>query len=73
VRWAPEGEEAIPVEWDLPGLSAGEEKELSYTWIPARTGDSVRTIAVVDANDDVVEIEEAAANSLEQVVTVLEP
>jgi hypothetical protein len=41
--------------------------------IPARTGDSVRTIAVVDANDDVVEIEEAAANSLEQVVTVLEP
>jgi hypothetical protein len=73
LRWAPEGEEAIPVEWDLPGLSAGEEKELSYTWIPARTGDSVRTVAVVDANDDVNEIEEAAANSLEQVVTVLEP
>lgn len=71
LRWAPEGEEVVPVEWDVDGLAAGQDKALSYTWLPARAADGWRTIATVDARDEVDEIEEGAANRLEQVITVL--
>jgi hypothetical protein len=72
LRWAPEGAEAVPVEWDLDGLGSGQEKLLSYTWIPDRLQDSWRTEAIVDANNEVAEIEEGEANSLEQFITVIE-
>ncbi|MBN1660725.1 MAG: FHA domain-containing protein [Anaerolineae bacterium] len=73
VRWSLVGDQAVPVEWDLPGLDAGEIKELSYTWIPATTGDELSTRAIVDPNEEVDEIEEGADNTLEQVITVLRP
>ncbi|MGD8792766.1 MAG: FHA domain-containing protein [Anaerolineae bacterium] len=73
VIWAPEGSEAVPVEWDVPGLDEGEEKTLNYTWLPNRAQENWLTAATIDANDEVEEIEEGEANGLEQVVTVLEP
>jgi pSer/pThr/pTyr-binding forkhead associated (FHA) protein len=73
VRWAPEGEGQIPVEWDLDSLGAGQEKELVYPWIPSRTNPEWWTVAIADLNHEVTEIEEGAANSLEQFITVFEP
>ena len=73
VRWAPEGEGQVPVEWDLDSLDAAEEKELVYPWIPSRAAENWSTTATVDLNKEVDEIGEAAANSLEQFITVLEP
>jgi len=73
VRWAPLGEEAVPVEWDVDQLRAGEEKTLSYSWIPNRSDDNWRTVATVDAGEAVTEIGEGVANYLEQFITVLEP
>ena len=72
LRWAPAGTESVPVEWDLDSLDAGQEKELKYTWIPARIEADWRTLATVDAYDEVEEIKEATANTLEQFITVLE-
>ncbi len=71
LRWSPEGEEVVPVEWDVDSLAAGQEKTLSYPWLPARAAGDWKTIATVDARDEVEEIEEGAANTLEQVITVL--
>jgi hypothetical protein len=71
VRWAPAG--AVPVEWDVDLLGAGQEKELRYTWIPSRTDENWRTSATVDSYDEVGEIEEGEANDLDQAITVLEP
>jgi pSer/pThr/pTyr-binding forkhead associated (FHA) protein len=71
VRWAPAG--AVPVEWDVDLLGAGQEKELRYTWIPSRTDENWRTSAAVDVYDKVEEIEEEEANDLDQAITVLEP
>jgi hypothetical protein len=73
VRWAPEGEEIVPVGWDMDGLGANQEIMLSYNWIPNRTDENWRTVALVDENNEVNEIEEGAANTLEQYITVLEP
>jgi pSer/pThr/pTyr-binding forkhead associated (FHA) protein len=73
VRWAPAGAEAVPVEWDMDLLGAGQEKELRYTWIPGRPDESWRTSAAVDVYDEVEEIEEGEANDLDQAITVLEP
>ena len=73
VRWAPEGEAEVPVEWDMDSLAAGEEKELVYPWIPSRVGKDWQTMALVDLNNEVDEIEEGAGNRLEQFITVLEP
>ncbi|MFN2291920.1 MAG: FHA domain-containing protein [Anaerolineae bacterium] len=72
VRWAPEGAEAVPVEWDVPGLPANQERELSYTWIPARTEERWLTTARADAYREVEEIEDGQANVLEQTITVVE-
>jgi hypothetical protein len=73
VRWAPAGEEAVPVEWDVDSLAAGREKELTYPWFPNRADEKWWTLAIADLNDEVGEIEEEAANILEQFITVLEP
>jgi pSer/pThr/pTyr-binding forkhead associated (FHA) protein len=73
VRWAPEGEGEIPVEWDVDSLASGEDKELVYPWIPRRATENWRTVATADLNSEIDEIGEGTANSLEQVVTVLEP
>jgi hypothetical protein len=73
VRWAPEGEREVPVEWDVDSLAAGEEKELVYPWIPSRVEENWQTLAVVDLNNEVDEIEEGAGNRLEQFIMVLEP
>ena len=72
VRWAPAGEEGIPVEWDVDRLAAGEDQTLSYPWIPARAEEKWWTLAIVDLNDEVAEIAEGAANILEQWVMVQE-
>jgi hypothetical protein len=73
VRWAPSGEESVPVEWDVDSLVAGGETELTYLWIPSRTDEKWWTLAIADLNGRVAEIEEGTANILEQYVTVLEP
>jgi pSer/pThr/pTyr-binding forkhead associated (FHA) protein len=73
LRWAPSGEEAVPVEWDIDYLAAGREKELQYNWIPDQANEEWRTQATVDAYEEVDEIEEGAANALEQTITVIEP
>jgi pSer/pThr/pTyr-binding forkhead associated (FHA) protein len=73
LRWAPEGAEAVPVEWDVPGLAAGREEELTYTWLPSRVQESWPTTASVDVYGEVEEIEEDEGNSLTQEITVLEP
>lgn len=73
VRWAPEGEAEVPVEWDVDSLAAGEEKELVYPWIPSRVVENWQTMALVDLNNEVGEIEEGPGNRLEQFITVLEP
>jgi pSer/pThr/pTyr-binding forkhead associated (FHA) protein len=73
LRWAPSGEEAVPVEWDIDYLGAGRVKDLQYSWIPDQANEGWRTRATVDAYEEVDEIEEGAANSLEQTITVLEP
>ncbi len=73
VRWAPSGEESVPVEWDVDSLAAGGETELTYRWIPSRADEKWWTLAIADLNGRVSEIEEGAANILEQYVTVLEP
>jgi hypothetical protein len=72
VRWAPEGEGQIPVEWDLDSLGASQERDLVYPWIPSRVNPEWWTVAIADLNDEVSEIEEGAANSLEQFITVLQ-
>jgi len=71
LHWAPRGEEVIPVEWDIDSLAAGREKMLSYTWFPDRAETDWQTVATIDVHDEVEEIEEEAANRLEQVITVL--
>jgi hypothetical protein len=73
VRWAPEGEDVVPVEWDVDRLDADQDKTLNYTWLPERAAENWRTAAIVDAYDEAPEIEEGAANYLEQFITVLEP
>jgi pSer/pThr/pTyr-binding forkhead associated (FHA) protein len=73
VRWAPVGMNEVPVEWDMDRLGTGREMTLNYTWVPERAEDNWRTVAVVDAFDDVAEIEEGEANSLDQFITVLQP
>mgnify|MGYP001039926115 CR=1 FL=1 len=73
LRWAPEGSEAVPVEWDVPGLAANREVELSYTWLPSTARESWLTTASVDVYGEVEEIEEGAGNSRSQEITVLEP
>jgi hypothetical protein len=73
VRWAPEGQGQIPVEWDVDGLASGQDKELVYPWIPSRTAENWGTVATADLYSEVDEIGEATANSLEQFITVLEP
>jgi hypothetical protein len=73
LRWAPAGEAEVPVEWDVDSVLAGQGRDLKYTWLPERADDSWTTLATVDVYDEVDEIEEGAANSLEQVITVLEP
>jgi pSer/pThr/pTyr-binding forkhead associated (FHA) protein len=73
VRWAPEGEGEIPVEWDVDSLASGEDKELVYPWIPSRANETWLTVATADLNTEIDEIGEGTANSLEQVITVLEP
>ncbi len=73
MRWAPEGREAVPVEWDLLGLSAGEEKVLDYTWIPSEVRERWPTTVTVDPYQEVAELEEGETNRLEQAVTVLHP
>lgn len=73
VRWAPEGEGQIPVEWDLDSLGADQERELVYPWIPSRANPEWWTLAIADLSDEVTEIEEGADNSLEQFITVFQP
>lgn len=73
LRWAPEGKEAVPVEWDVLGLAAGEEKVLDYTWIPGQARESWPTTVTIDPYRDVEELEEDRTNRLEQAITVLEP
>ena len=72
VRWAPDGMGVVPVEWDMDSLGADQEITLNYNWIPNQTGEDWRTVARVDAYDEVAEIGEGAANTLEQYITVLE-
>jgi hypothetical protein len=73
VRWAPEGTEAVPVEWDLDSLEPGQQRELNYIWIPPRAEEEWRTMALVDPYGEVNEIQEGDANRLSQFITVLEP
>lgn len=73
VRWSLAADQAVPVEWDVPGLKAGESQELSYTWIPASTYDDLTTRAIVDPSQEIDEIEESTNNALEQPITVLRP
>jgi pSer/pThr/pTyr-binding forkhead associated (FHA) protein len=73
VRWAPEGEGQVPVDWDVDSLGASEEKDLVYPWIPNRVDENWRTLATADLNKEVNEISEGVANSLGQIITVLEP
>lgn len=73
LRWAPEGKETVPVEWDLLGLAAGEEKVLDYTWIPDEAREDWPTTVTVDPYEEVEELEESGTNRLEQAITVLEP
>lgn len=73
LRWAPEGRETVPVEWDVLGLAPGEEKVLDYTWIPDQARENWPTILTVDPYEEVEELEEAGTNSLEQAITVLDP
>jgi hypothetical protein len=70
VRWAPAGEEVVPVEWDVGGLNAGQDKVLKYIWIPSQANEAWSTSATVDVYDEVVEIEEGVANTLEKTITV---
>ncbi|NIV30684.1 MAG: hypothetical protein GWN58_14650, partial [Anaerolineae bacterium] len=46
---------------------------LVYPWIPSRVNPEWWTVAIADLNDEIEEIEEGAANSLEQFITVLQP
>ncbi len=71
LRWAPEGEDQIPVKWDVDSLGAGQEKELVYPWIPARALGNWRTVATIDVDAEVDEIGEGLTNSREQFITVL--
>ena len=73
VRWAPEGEGQIPVEWDVDSLASGADKELVYPWIPSQAAENWRTMATADLLTEIDEIGEGTANSLEQFITVLEP
>jgi hypothetical protein len=73
LRWAPEGREAVPVEWDLLGLSSGEEKVLDYTWIPTEVRERWPTAVTADPYHEVEELDEGDTNRLEQVITVLHP
>ncbi len=73
VRWTPEGEDQIPVGWDLDSLGAGKVRDLVYPWIPPRANPEWWTKAIADLGDEVYEIEEGLANSLEQFIAVLEP
>jgi pSer/pThr/pTyr-binding forkhead associated (FHA) protein len=73
VRWAPEGEGQIPVEWDVDSLASGEDKELVYPWIPSQAAGNWRTVATADLHTEIDEIGEGTANRLEQVITVLVP
>jgi hypothetical protein len=73
VRWAPDGQGQVPVEWDLERLAAGQQRELVYPWIPSRTAVNWRTLATIDLYDTIEEIEEGPANDLAQFITVLEP
>jgi hypothetical protein len=73
VRWVPKGEGQTPVEWDLDSLGAGQERDLVYPWIPSQINPEWWTVAIADLNDEVNEIEEGEANSLEQFITVLQP
>lgn len=73
VRWAPEGEGQIPVEWDVDGLASGQDQELVYPWIPSRVAENWATVATADLYSEIDEIGEGTANSLEQFITVLEP
>ena len=71
VRWAPSGKGVVPVVWDVDSLKAGQEIVLKYTWIPDRTKETWTTTATVDVYDDVTEIDEGPANTLEKAITVL--
>jgi hypothetical protein len=71
VRWVPAGATEVPVEWDLDGLDAGQEMELTYTWLPVRPDENWQTVATVDVYDAVAEIEEGTANTLEQFIHVV--
>ncbi|MDD3826592.1 MAG: FHA domain-containing protein [Anaerolineae bacterium] len=73
LRWAPEGAEAVPVEWDVPGLAGGKAMELTYTWLPGATHEAWPTTATVDVYGQVDEIEEGEGNTLTQEIAVLEP
>jgi hypothetical protein len=73
VRWVPEGQDQVPVEWDVDSLGAGQEKELVYAWIPNRAAVNWQTVAEVDLKREMEEIGEGQANRLEQFITVLEP
>jgi hypothetical protein len=73
VHWAPQGQGQVPVEWDLVQLKAGQQRELVYPWIPSSTAVNWRTLATIDRNNSVEEIEEGLANDLAQFITVLEP
>ena len=73
VRWTPVGEGQVPVEWDVDSLDAGQTRELVYPWRPSQAVANWRTVATVDLNNKVNEIEEGEGNSLEQFITVLEP
>jgi hypothetical protein len=71
VRWAPVAEDFV--QWDIHRLGTEEELTLNYNWLPNRADDNWRTVATIDVNDEVYEIEEEEANYLEQFITVLEP
>ncbi len=73
LRWTPEGEDQVPVGWDLDSLGAGEARDLVYSWIPPRADPEWWTEAIADLGDEVYEIEEGTGNTLEQFITVLEP
>jgi pSer/pThr/pTyr-binding forkhead associated (FHA) protein len=73
LRWAPEGRENAPVEWDLLGLASGEAKVVDYTWIPDQARENWPTTVIVDPYQDVEELEESETNHLEQAITVLKP
>jgi hypothetical protein len=57
----------------MDGLGPNQEIPLTYNWIPSQTHENWRTAALVDENNEVNEIEEGEANTLEQFITVLEP